>query len=86
VSVIVKRIGRFEIYGQMIERAPRAVLAVLNGCIVTRAEHMHHKDAIDYIAIAEHFEPIDRGAQVPWYDVTIQDLRGGKYHVTWAKR
>ena len=80
------RVGKFTINGGMIKRSPKAVLAVLNGCIVTRAEGLWHADKIEYIALGEHFDEVAAGDVCPEYEPVVKDLVGGKYHVTWLRK
>lgn len=81
-----KRFGKFTISGRMLHAAPKAVLAILNGCVVTRAESLWHCDRIEYTAFGDHFDEIDIGDEVPEYEPVVKDLVGGKYHVTWLRK
>jgi hypothetical protein len=78
--------GKFEIDANLIDRAPKAVLAILKGCIVTRAEHMFHSQRIEYVARGEHFDAVPWCEELPWYDVEVKDLKPGEYLVTWKRR
>lgn len=81
----MERVGKFEIDNRLLRENKKAALAILTGCVVVRAEAMFHKDAVEYIAYGEHFEPNDPRCVVPRYDVTVRDLVGGKYAVTFTK-
>jgi len=65
------KVGAFTIQCDLIDNQPGLVLRVLNGCIVVRAETIYHTKEIAYIAIAEHFEDVPVGGQVPEYDIEI---------------
>ena len=65
------KVGAFTIQCDFIDNKPKIVRKVLEGCIVTRAEMIHHKNEIAYIALAEHFEDVPMGCQVPEYDIEI---------------
>jgi hypothetical protein len=80
------RVGIFTIPGRTIKDYPKLAIELLSGCIVVRAEGMFHKDAIQYIAYHERFDVVEDGGEVPEYEITIKDLIGGKYHITWSKK
>jgi hypothetical protein len=80
-----RRMGRFTISCRLVGHAPKAALAILEGCIVTRAESLWHADRIEYTGISEHFDLIQIGDEVPMYEATVKDLVGGKYDVTWKR-
>lgn len=80
------RIGKFCIDVRQIERMPKVAMAILNGCIVVRAESMWHRNAIEYMAISDQFDEVAVGDVCPEYEPQIKDLIGGKYHVTWERK
>jgi hypothetical protein len=80
-----RRVGKFQISDDIIDEQPQVARAVLSGLIVLRAEALHHAYAIEYIAAGDQFEPITLGEMVPMYTVSIRDLIGGKYDVTFSK-
>jgi len=56
VDDITRRLGKFEIIEEMIERWPDEVLRIMSRCIVTRAEFLFHKHTFEYIAYSRDFE------------------------------
>lgn len=82
-----RRFGRFYISGRMLKAAPAAVEAILSGMVVVRACYAFDRDGIEYSAASQHFDRLpDDGAESPFYEPTVKDLVGGKYHVTWSKK
>ena len=81
-----RQAGRFAIDCDLIYRTPQAVQAVMAQCIVVRAEMMFARNQIEYTAIGDAFQPVDAGQMTPLYVVTINDLIGGKYHITWTEQ
>ncbi len=65
-----KRIGRFRISNELIEKNPDAIQKAFAQVIPVRAEQMLHIDAIEYCAISKHFEEIQEEQEAPYYDVT----------------
>lgn len=82
---MAERIGKFEIDPGLWRRAPKAVLAILNGCFPVRVEMMLHKGRLEYVAYGDHFDAIPEGETIPEYGIEIKDLTGGKYHVSWKR-
>ena len=56
---------------------------VFTGMVVLRAEQMWDRDAVRYMAIHPHFEPIEEGVVVPEY-VALFSL--GSAIPTWVKK
>jgi hypothetical protein len=79
------RIGKFSIPLDQINDTPKVALAILAGCIVVRAESMWHSNQIEYIAVNDAFDVVPVGNVPPRYDVIVQDLVGGNYHVRFVK-
>lgn len=79
------RIGRFYVRSILLHQAPAAVVHVLAGGIVVRAEHLDYRGQIEYVMYHDAFAPSEKFAQAPLYECTIKDLVGGKYHVEWKR-
>jgi len=62
-----RRIGRFRISMRLIERFDTDVKRVMGQCIITRADYLFSCDAIEYVAISEHFRELDEGEIAPEY-------------------
>ena len=71
-----KRIGRFAMSRQLVERDPETARAVMGRCIVVRCEMMYEHDTLEYIAISPDFDEVPYGEIAPEYSVAISD--GGK--------
>ena len=71
-----KRIGRFAMSRELVERDPETARAVMGRCIVVRCEMMYHMDALEYVALSPDFDELPQGMIAPEYDVIISD--GGK--------
>lgn len=67
-----RRLGIFKIPCDSIEKRPDETRAALATCIVVRAESLYHEDAIEYVAISEHFEEIPLGTRPPEYKCILR--------------
>lgn len=79
------RAGRFRIDSGLIDRAPKAMLAVLKDVIVVRAEAVYWGGFIEYTGLCDAFEFVSIGDEIPRHVAEIKDLTGGKYHVAWRR-
>ncbi len=66
-SSLRRRLGRFKIATAMLEDDSSAVLAIMEGCIVTRCEHRWDTDIFDYTAVNWQFREIAQGEMSPEY-------------------
>lgn len=71
-----KRIGRFAMSRELVERDPETARAVMGRCIVVRCEMMYTHDSLEYMAISPDFDEVPEGTIAPEYDVIISD--GGR--------
>lgn len=71
-----RRIGRFAIRRELVERDPETARAIMGRCIVVRCEMMYSHDTLEYMALSPDFDEVPQGAIAPEYDVIISD--GGK--------
>ena len=71
-----RRIGRFSLAHQLIDRDPDAVQAVMARVIVVRCESMYATDTFDYVALSDDFEMVPAGRVLPEYEVHIKN--GGR--------
>ena len=69
--MVNQRVGKFNIDRYLIDNDPSSVRKIMGQCIVIRAEHMFMNDAVEYIAISDHFDNRERGALIPEYNVII---------------
>ena len=67
----MKKIGKFEIHRDLIDKSPKAVMAVMAKVIVLRAECLLHRDVIEYFAYSEEFEETEAGKMPPEYSVRV---------------
>ena len=81
-----KRGGRFSIDAHMVDRAPKAVIAVLRDLIVVECEMHFAGWRLEYVAYGPQFDEVQPGEMYPYYDVKIKDLKPGEYHVTFKRR
>ncbi len=81
-----KRRGFFDIQYELFEDSEPTVLAILNGCIITRAELMMHKMAIEYCAVHPDFDLVEQGTKPPWYKPIIGINADGSKTVRWQRR
>ena len=80
------KVGAFTIQCDLIDDEPDMVRRVLSGCIVVRAETIYHTKEIAYVAIAEHFEDVPTGCQVPEYDILISKGENGEDKIQFLKK
>lgn len=71
-----KRIGRFAMSRQIVERDPKTARAIMGRCIVVRCEMMYAHDTLEYVALSPDFDEVPNGVITPEYDVIISE--GGK--------
>lgn len=74
-SANTHRIGKFRVSTYLIRHEPASALAVLENCIVVRAENSYETDAIEYVALSADFDPVPLYSLAPSYDAIIS---GGK--------
>lgn len=76
-----RRIGKFLIDLHVFDERPRDVRAVMDACVVIRAEALLGLGAIEYVAVSPHFAPVKRGEVIPSYqwrlrlDHTLDTIR-----------
>lgn len=66
-----KRIGRFVMSRELVERNPETARAIMGRCIVVRCEMMYHIDTLEYVALSPDFDELPQGMIVPEYEVII---------------
>ncbi len=79
------RVGRFTISRDMLGRAPGAMMAVLEGCIIVRCELMHYRDEFDYVALHAAFEPVERGQMPHEYRANVLQPKPNTYVIEWKR-
>ena len=62
-----RRLGRFKIAKEVIDRYPLQATSVLSNIIIVRAEYMFEDDAIHYVGISSNFYPVKLGMTIPEY-------------------
>jgi hypothetical protein len=68
-----KRIGRFALSRQLVERDPETARAVMGRVIVVRCEMMYPTDTLEYMALSPDFDDVPQGMIVPEYEVHISE-------------
>jgi hypothetical protein len=63
-----RRIGKFRVHHDLIERDPQSVRLVMAVCIVVRAEFIYYPGYIEYTAISPYFDLVEEGCVIPEYD------------------
>ena len=71
-----RRIGRFSMSRQLMERDPEIARSVMGRVIVVRCEMMYHTDTLEYMALSPDFDEVPQNEIAPAYDVIISD--GGR--------
>jgi hypothetical protein len=61
------RIGRFRISFLFLQSRSKEAAAIFAGLLVVRAESRYDFDAIEYIAVGDCFDEVDRGLEAPEY-------------------
>lgn len=64
---IHRRVGKFMISRDAVERDPLKVLAIMARCIVVRCEMLYQEQAFEYVAYSWDFMELEEGKQVPEY-------------------
>lgn len=66
------RIGRFKISrSQLYTNEWEDILEFLRDFVVIRCEYRPVEEAYIYTAMSEHFEEVDPGEKIPWYEVQM---------------
>ncbi|PWC95462.1 hypothetical protein [Azospirillum sp. TSO5] len=79
-----RRLGRFNLAGDMIDRHPDAIAAALSGMIVVRAEAIYHDRSIDYTAFSPSFAPVADADVIPRYVAEVTSTEsGGIANIEW---
>lgn len=68
-----KRIGRFAMSTQLVERDPETARAIMGRCIVVRCEMMYAYNTLEYMALSPDFDEVHQGDIVPEYNVIISE-------------
>ena len=71
-----RRIGRFAMSRQLVERDPETARAVMGRVIVVRCEMMYETDTLEYMALSPDFDEVPQNEIAPAYDVMISDGGG----------
>lgn len=79
----LNRRGRFRISHDVLRRDYRAAMAALEDVLVVRAESLFGSDCIEYVGYCPSFEPVERGAEAPFYEAQLTN-RAGVMEVTWT--
>jgi len=68
-----RRIGRFAISRELVERDQEIARKIMGRCIIVRCEMMYHADSLEYMAMSPDFDEIDQGMIAPEYEVHISE-------------
>ena len=81
----VRRLGKFVISTDLIEKDLAAVRVALDGCVVVRAEAIWHMNHIGYVALHDDFDVVEAGCEAPAYECLLHKGPGGSVSRTWKK-
>lgn len=85
ITAPMRRLGRFTIDRETIERRPADALAMLAGCIVVRAE-LHWTGHVEYTALCGAFDEVPEGSIPPLYLARLsRDLDGTPHFDRWER-
>lgn len=62
-----RRIGRFSISMALIEVFASDAKRIMGQCVIVKAEQLYSSNAIEYVAISEHFRELADNEMVPEY-------------------
>ena len=82
--MLTRRYGKFEVSMALIEDNPKEVNRIFEGLVVTRAEHLFHKDTIEYIAWSPYFRECEVGEEIPEYMAMCSSQPDGSITVKWV--
>jgi len=71
---MARRLGKFIINRELIEEYPKHVQRIMGMCVIYRAEYLMHREAIEYLAISDHFDPLTPGYEAPVYTWTVDGV------------
>ena len=74
-----KKIGKFRIDARFVRREPERVFEAFKimKFVPVRAEHLFCSEEIEYMGMADRFEEIAQGEQVPEYKIIIAQSDAG---------
>lgn len=92
-----RRLGRFYLPGNLVERAAPEVTRIMGMCSIYRAEHMLWQNEVEYIAACFRFREVAEGEITPLYQwqvdsdgftscVEIKPEDGIKFHGEWLEK
>ena len=58
---------------------PLGVMAIMQRCLILRAEHYVMDDVIEYWAYSEMFDKLEDGYMVPEYKITVKEVIDNGY-------
>ena len=68
-----RRIGKFAISIELVERDQETARKIMGRCIVVRCEMMYHTNTLEYLAMSPDFDEIEKGMIAPEYEVHISE-------------
>jgi hypothetical protein len=69
----LRRLGKFSIPMKRVSKFDTTVKRIMGLCIIVRAEVMYDRDAVEYVALSEHFEENPEYVVVPEYIWHVDD-------------
>ena len=83
-----RQIGQFKIDHESIQQDPDRVAAIFSiiDCVPVRCVWLFAESAISYTAIAETFDVVPEGSQIPEYDLIVTLNEFGSIESVNAKR
>lgn len=71
------KVGRVIVAITMMEKLePNSMFFYLGGGFVTRADYDYQSKGFEFVVFSEQFRPIDEGAFIPEYEVTVNQEAG----------
>ena len=68
------RVGKFYVSNNFIRNEPELVKGILSRVLITRAEGIFDRDAIEYTGYSNRFDKICMGQSPPEYKVIVNQL------------
>ena len=68
---MTRRLGRFTIGHDLIEKYPTEITKLMEGMLVVRAESLYAYGSIEYVAQSFRFQSVEQGMMVPEYFFTF---------------
>jgi hypothetical protein len=80
------RLGTFDISRTDILESPELVMAITGRMLIYRAEMMFHKNSVEYIAVSDLFDEVEKGECPLEYLIIVEKTEDETYVVSACRK